>query len=850
MLCGRLKNPKSLLCFILLVVAAVAGNYFAISLFFGFDFLFGGIAVLLILYLYGTAAGLAVAALASSYTYLVWGHPYGIVIFTSEALFVGLLLRRLQGNFLLIDAAFWIMIGLPLVWFLYSSLLQWDNAATQLVILKQSLNGIYNALVASYLLYFTPLRRWARLREDERTHPFGQILASVLASFLLLPALAFLVVYGRLELNHIQRDVKRFLLENTSDVARDLVAWRDVYLRAVEQTARAGANSGMARARALQHDVEVIQRAFPDFHGLYVANAGGTTVAFSPAVNEKGESTIGINFSDREYFAELLNTRRPVLSAVFTGRGGVFAPIVALGFPVVEDGRFSGFAVGAINLGEVTRLLNRNTAGQDVQVTLIDQTGRVVTSTDANWKPLQPFIRRGGRDLQSLGDSVYQSFPRIKDLPDIIRWKQSYFTMETRVAGDLPWTLVATISARPYIDSLQQSYIHVLTVTLGFILMGLVLSQVLSRLMTRPLSGLASLTNQLPERIRAKLQNGWPRSRVKEISFLVDNFKTMECALRENFEALTLSKDALVQQARELNHLNENLREEIAERKLAEAKLRQNMDELEKANRVKNEFLAVMSHELRTPLNVIMGYNQMVQEGAFGGVNAEQSRALDKIKLQSAELLRMVNSILVVTKIETDDLSVELDAIDLESFIDGLKEEYNAPVNYGVTIVWHCQSDLPPLLSDADKLKHIMENLINNALKFTDKGYVRVSVKRLPGEERVALVVTDTGIGIAEKDLPVIFDKFRQADSSANRNYGGAGLGLYIVKKYTELLGGEVRVESAPGKGSTFTIALPLRHIEQETDGRDNSVIGKLSDYRLDTKAGARSSLPRMLSPA
>ena len=252
-------------------------------------------------------------------------------------------------------------------------------------------------------------------------------------------------------------------------------------------------------------------------------------------------------------------------------------------------------------------------------------------------------------------------------------------------------------------------------------------------------------------------------------------------------------------------------------RKLAEAKLHQNMDELVRANRVKNEFLGVISHELRTPLNVIIGYSQMFKEGAFGAVNLEQSRALDKITLQSAELLRMVNSILAVTKIEADDVSAESDAIDLETFLDGLKDEYNTPVTHGVPIAWDCQPGLPTLISDANKLKHIMQNLVNNALKFTDEGYIKVSVKRLPGEEKIALMVTDTGIGIAKKDLPAIFDKFHQANSSRSGNYIGAGLGLYIVKQYADLLGGEVAVDSVPGKGSTFTITLPLRNVEKAT---------------------------------
>jgi signal transduction histidine kinase len=297
------------------------------------------------------------------------------------------------------------------------------------------------------------------------------------------------------------------------------------------------------------------------------------------------------------------------------------------------------------------------------------------------------------------------------------------------------------------------------------------------------------------------------------------------------YGTLSLSKDVLLQQPGELNDGSLYTEEQTIapvvagddrithfvsiNRKLAEAKLHQNMDELVRANRVKNEFLGVISHELRTPLNVIIGYSQMFKEGAFGAVNLEQSRALDKITLQSAELLRMVNSILAVTKIEADDVSAESDAIDLETFVDGLKDEYNTPVTHGVPIAWDCQPGLPTLISDANKLKHIMQNLVNNALKFTDEGYIKVSVKRLPGEEKIALMVTDTGIGIAKKDLPNIFDKFHQANSSRSGNYIGAGLGLYIVKQYADLLCCEVAVDSVPGKGSTFTITLPVEKARQ-----------------------------------
>jgi len=230
---------------------------------------------------------------------------------------------------------------------------------------------------------------------------------------------------------------------------------------------------------------------------------------------------------------------------------------------------------------------------------------------------------------------------------------------------------------------------------------------------------------------------------------------------------------------------------------------------LEKANRVREDFLSVMSHELRTPLNVITGYAKLVQEGVMGEINPEQNKALDKIGHHADELLFMVNSIMNATKIEVGALSLDCEEFPLVKLFDEIKLLYDYPFGKEIRVEWDYRADLPLLHSDRDKLKHILQNLINNALKFTDEGTVTVTARQLPGNTHVELAVSDTGIGIPAKELPVIFDRFRQLDSSRTRAYGGVGLGLHIVKTFTELLGGTVRATSKLGRGSTFTITLP-----------------------------------------
>ena len=252
--------------------------------------------------------------------------------------------------------------------------------------------------------------------------------------------------------------------------------------------------------------------------------------------------------------------------------------------------------------------------------------------------------------------------------------------------------------------------------------------------------------------------------------------------------------------------------------------------DLEKASRIKDEFLGVMSHELRTPLNVIAGYTKIVQDGVLGEINTEQVKALDKVTRHSNELLVMVNSIMDATKIEAGAIAVECDELPITDFLDELRLLYEYPLGKNVTLRWNYTPVLPVIRTDRDKLKHILQNLINNALKFTEAGHITVSARHISGIDRIELTVADTGIGIASEDLPVVFEKFRQVDASKTRSQGGVGLGLHIVKTFTEILGGAVSVTSQLGEGTTFVVTLPcvyegagsIRTYTRQTEAPEN----------------------------
>jgi signal transduction histidine kinase/DNA-binding NarL/FixJ family response regulator/uncharacterized protein YigA (DUF484 family) len=256
------------------------------------------------------------------------------------------------------------------------------------------------------------------------------------------------------------------------------------------------------------------------------------------------------------------------------------------------------------------------------------------------------------------------------------------------------------------------------------------------------------------------------------------------------------------------------------------AQIRQKFEELEQktvaleqANKIKEEFLSVMSHELRTPLNAILGYTDMVRDGMLGPVNSEQDRCLSKVVGRARELLTMINGILQVTSMEGPRGLSDSYPVNLNEFFDELRSGYGFSSNKDVTLHWH-YGELPMFETDPERLRHILQNLINNAIKFTPKGRVVVAARHLADHQRMEFKISDTGIGIPEDKMPIIFEKFRQVDSSETRSYGGVGLGLYIVKQYVDSLGGTIEVESTFGKGSCFTVTLPCASGAGSTAGK------------------------------
>lgn len=250
--------------------------------------------------------------------------------------------------------------------------------------------------------------------------------------------------------------------------------------------------------------------------------------------------------------------------------------------------------------------------------------------------------------------------------------------------------------------------------------------------------------------------------------------------------------------------------QDISERKSAEEAIINSKIMAEEANRTKSEFLATMSHELRTPLNAVIGYSDILLDESFGDLNDQQRKSLGHISNSGKHLLKLINDILDISKIESGKMELHYEKF---SVMDKFKKVLNivSPLARKKDIELEISIDPENLMLTADKVrfKQILFNLASNAVKFTPDGG-HVTLKACMKDGMAEFQIIDTGIGISPDDMEKLFMPFHQIDSTISRKYEGTGLGLSLVKRFVEMHGGDVFVESEPGKGSTFTFRLPL----------------------------------------
>jgi signal transduction histidine kinase len=239
-------------------------------------------------------------------------------------------------------------------------------------------------------------------------------------------------------------------------------------------------------------------------------------------------------------------------------------------------------------------------------------------------------------------------------------------------------------------------------------------------------------------------------------------------------------------------------------------------DKLAEASRVKGEYLATMTHELRTPINIVIGNLDLLMGGFVGEVTDKQRKCMETAMRNSGEALNLASGILDLSRFEAGQVAVRVEEFRLEEVWSELELLFRIGLSgKAVELIWEPQAALPPLKTDRIKLKTILSNIVFNSVKYTDRGSIRVSASWSEPEDLIRIDVEDTGSGIPEEFLPLLFEPFRQAKGALTRSRGGVGLGLAIAKRMVNLLNGTIEVESIAGKGTTFHIYVPRCYTAQ-----------------------------------
>jgi len=332
-----------------------------------------------------------------------------------------------------------------------------------------------------------------------------------------------------------------------------------------------------------------------------------------------------------------------------------------------------------------------------------------------------------------------------------------------------------------------------------------------------PAIGVAVRSAKYRARLRELLEE--TQKQAEELQTQSEELRASNEELEQQSKALQDSQTRMERQQAELEQSNvqleelaqqlEGQRDELQKGQLA---LQSQAVELERANQYKSEFVANMSHELRTPLNSLLIMARLLADNRESNLSDDQVKYAQTIEASGNDLLNLINDILDISKIEAGHLEIVPDEVKTKDIVEKLRTTFEASAaQKGLALRVEVAKDVPAdLETDRQRVEQVLKNFLSNAVKFTERGEIVLSVQAVEGE-RLAFSVRDTGIGIPDEQQAIIFDAFRQADGTINRRYGGTGLGLSISRELAQLLNGEIRVESVDGKGSVFTLVIPTK---------------------------------------
>jgi signal transduction histidine kinase/DNA-binding response OmpR family regulator len=555
-----------------------------------------------------------------------------------------------------------------------------------------------------------------------------------------------------------------------------------------------GEEGGMRQAilagdrERLVAEVRSIQNHSLGFSSVLVLDTKGIVLA-----NSLDPGVVGQDLRERDYFQSVMRMRGPYISPVPYIGAATRVPSLGVAAPIWGPGRdLVGIVAGSFTLEHLSQLLAparvRGAGGlEQGQVYLVSPSGLILAHTDPSRRATQATEADAGARAVLVGRR------------GTITWMDESGERQISIFAPLPdigWGLVYTHPYPSWLAAVPEVFPGLLPALVVVLALAAVAGAVAARALSRPILDLQQAASRLRE---GEFSTRLPENHRDELGDLAAAFNRMATALQD---------------------LYANLEAKVAERT---ATLKATNLELARASQVKSEFLARMSHDLRTPLNAVIGFADLLLTQQVGPLTDKQERYLGHVANAGRHLMVLINDILDLTRVEAGKLEIHPELCHVPTILEETLALFRSQaLARRITLAMEVGTPLGDLMADRIRLQQILHNLVSNAVKFTPEGgIVSVSARQIGLE--VELCVRDTGVGVPPEDHERIFEVYQQVGSAEGRQKG-TGLGLAITKRLVELHGGTIRLKSAPGQGSTFTVRLPgASPVEAGAEGADAS---------------------------